>query len=304
MNFSEPFGNDSEQPQISATSEAVVPEAVVSEAPPQSAAGVQESPEVAQADAAHNDVAQNQEAVRPVAAEDRPPVGQGFQAFVSTIVVALFVITFTLQAFQIPSESMEKTLLIGDYLLVDKIHFGQGGMWSKILPYRNIRRGDIIVFHYPVDPNQHFVKRVIGLPGDRIHLTDTTVYVNGVAQDESYVVHTYRNIDPYRDNFPDSSGYYSSDVNPQWHSVMPEYLKGGDLVVPQGEYFVLGDNRDRSLDSRYWGFVPRQNIVGRPLVIYLSLREQPDSETRRGASQVLTHIWQFARWNRMFHLVR
>jgi signal peptidase I len=232
------------------------------------------------------------------------PQGQGLQALISVLIVALFVITFAFQAFQIPSESMEKTLLIGDYLMVDKVHFGQSGFWRHILPYRDIHRGDIIVFHYPVDPSQHFVKRVIGVPGDKIHLTDSTVYVNDVPIQESYVVHTLRNFDPYRDNFPDQSGYYSSDVNTAWHSVIQDYLKGSDLVVPPGQYFVLGDNRDRSLDSRYWGFVPRQNIVGRPLVIYLSVREEPDYENRRGASQVVTHMWQFARWKRMFHLVR
>ena len=232
------------------------------------------------------------------------------QALLSTIVIALFVITFIVQAFQIPSPSMEKTLLIGDYLLVDKVHFGESGPWRPLLPYRDIQRGDIVVFHYPIDPSQHFVKRVIGLPGDRIRMNDTTVYVNDVPLRESYVVHTLNNFDFYRDNFPTQNGYYSPNVDIGWHSVMNHYVRRGELVVPDGHYFVMGDNRDNSLDSRYWGFVPRENIVGRPLVIYLSLRGQSDHEVGARdraltpSSSVFVHMWQFARWNRMFHLIR
>ncbi len=310
MTSPEQYGSGAEQEPMALSSEVSDP---TIEQPPatdvsEETVAVQpaETPQadVSQADVPHTDVPQ---AAIPSANIPHAPLQprlQGFQTLLSVLVVALFVITFVFQAFQIPSESMEKTLLVGDYLMVDKVHFGQSKFWGHILPYRDIHRGDIIVFHYPVDPSQHFVKRVIGVPGDRIHLSDSTVYVNDVPLDESYVVHTLRNFDPYRDNFPDQSGYYSSDVNVAWHSVMQDYMKGNDLVVPAGQYFVMGDNRDRSLDSRYWGFVPRQNIVGRPLVIYLSVREEPEHENRRGASQVVTHMWQFARWKRMFHLVR
>jgi signal peptidase I len=234
------------------------------------------------------------------------------QSLLSIIVIVLFVITFIVQAFQIPSESMEKTLLIGDYLLVDKLHFGQGGISSWFLPYRPIQRGDIIVFHYPVDPAQHFVKRVIGIPGDHILLRDKTVFVNDVAQQESYAVRAWADQDSYRDNFP-SERDASGQVNWRWRSTMHNYLQDGELVVPQDEYFVMGDNRDHSLDSRYWGFVPRANVEGRPLVIYLSVREGgPDEVTGSGndndkllsSGHLLTHVWQFARWSRMFHLVR
>ena len=236
--------------------------------------------------------------------------GQGFLALLSVIVIALFVITFVVQAFQIPSESMEKTLLIGDYLLVDKVHFGESGPLGWILPYRDIRRGDIVVFHYPVDPSQHFVKRVIGLPGDRIRINEMTVLVNDVPLNESYVVHSMGNIDMFRDNFPADLSYYTPDVNRNWRAAMHRYIHNGELVVPPGEYFVMGDNRDRSLDSRYWGFVPRENIVGRPLVVYLSLREAGEPAGNRNdfaqvrSNHVLAHMWQFARWDRMFHLVR
>jgi signal peptidase I len=231
------------------------------------------------------------------------------QSLLSIIVIVLFVITFIVQAFQIPSESMEKTLLIGDYLLVDKLHFGQGGVSSWFLPYRPIQRGDIIVFHYPVDPTQHFVKRVIGLPGDHILLREKTVFVNDVALEEKYAVRAWGDRDSYRDNFPsaiDASGQADS----RWRSTMRNHLQDGELVVPQDEYFVMGDNRDHSLDSRYWGFVPRGNVEGRPLVIYLSVREGESETAGSGddkllsSGHLLTHVWRFARWTRMFHLVR
>lgn len=231
------------------------------------------------------------------------------QSLLSIIVIVLFVITFIAQAFQIPSESMEKTLLIGDYLLVDKVHFGQGGISSWLMPYDPIKRGDIVVFHYPLDPSQHYVKRVIGLPGDHILLRNKTVFVNDVPLEESYAVHVNGDRDLYRDNFP-AERDMSGQVETQWHAQMQRYLVNGELVVPQGEYFVMGDNRDHSADSRYWGFVPRGNIVGRPLVIYLSVRNRQDdaagttSGTLFSSGHLLTHVWQFARWDRMFHLVR
>src|SRR5947209_165121 len=242
-----------------------------------------------------------------------PQIDPGYsslQSFLSFIVIALFVITFVVQAFQIPSESMERTLLIGDYLLVDKVHFGSTtGPLSHLLPYRDIRRGDIVVFHYPIDPTQHFVKRVIGIPGDHIRVVDKNVYVNEVYAPESYVIHKTPNYEPFRDNFPVENDYTGQEDR-KWRGSMRQYLNHGELVVPPGEYFVMGDNRDLSLDSRYWGFVPRDNIVGRPLVIYLSLREGREPHPYAadnpsfGSGSVLAHVWQFARWDRMFHLVR
>lgn len=231
------------------------------------------------------------------------------QSMLSIIVIVLFVITFIVQAFQIPSESMEKTLLIGDYLLVDKVHFGHGGITSWLMPYTDLKRGDIVVFHYPVDPSQHFVKRVIGLPGDHILLRDKTVFVNDRPLPEEYAVHVTGDHNLYRDNFP-SDIDLTGQVDPKWRTELRQRLQNGELVVPADEYFVMGDNRDHSLDSRYWGFVPRANIVGRPLLIYLSLRERQDtsSEGDNGklvnSGRLLAHVWQFARWDRMFHLVR
>jgi signal peptidase I len=232
------------------------------------------------------------------------------KSLLAITVVVLFAITFVVQAFRVPSESMQNTLLAGDFLLADKIHFAQGGSWwSRILPYEDIHRGDVIVFRYPVDPSMYFVKRVIGLPGDRIRLQDKTVYLNGKMLQETYALHQLRDHDPYRDDFPRMENLPGS-VDEHWQVDIWRYLSGRELVVPPGSYFVMGDNRDRSLDSRYWGFVPRASVAGRPLVIYLSLRglyrdEEDDSDDKLIPSgQIGTHFLQLARWNRTFHLVR
>lgn len=234
---------------------------------------------------------------------------EGIQFLLSVLVIVVFMITFVVQAFRVPSESMENTLLIGDFLLADKLHFANGGFWHELLPYRPIRRGDIIVFRYPVDPRQYFVKRVIGLPGDHIHLQDKAVYVNGEPLQESYVIHSVPKPDFYRDNFPAQQGF-TTDVNRHWKSEVNRYLDHGDLVVPRAQYFVMGDNRDQSLDSRYWGFVPRSSIVGRPLVIYLSVRGGkqtegggPDDKLFH-SGQMPAHFLQLARWDRIFRRVR
>ncbi|HET7184132.1 MAG TPA: signal peptidase I [Terriglobales bacterium] len=227
-----------------------------------------------------------------------------------TVVIAVFVITFVVQAFQIPSESMENTLLIGDYLLVDKVHYAESGIWHKLLPYSDIRRGEIIVFRYPVRPGQHFVKRVIALPGDRVRLVNKQVWVNGQPIAEKYVVFRSPIRDYYRDDFPDLN-YLSANVEARWWLQLRNLVHGGELVVPAGQYFVLGDNRDESLDSRYWGFVPRQNIIGRPLVIYWSFRApEPYSGPREEDGKLsrlaymITHLMQETRWDRAFRVVR
>ena len=231
--------------------------------------------------------------------------GLGIQSLFTVVIFTIFVITFIVQAFQIPSGSMENTLLIGDFLLVDKLHFAGDSGPGKLLPYGKIERGDIIVFYYPVDPKQFLVKRVIGLPGDRIRLRNKIVYVNEVAQRESYVTHKTWGSDPYRDNFP-AIRPNSSDIDRRWRSQFLNYVSDGEIVVPQDRYFVLGDNRDNSADSRYWGFVPRANIIGRPLVIYLSVRSSGSdgSGDKLLPSGTMAHWLHMARWDRMFHLVR
>jgi signal peptidase I len=235
---------------------------------------------------------------------------ESLQSLVGTIVIAVFVVSFIIQAFQIPSESMENTLLIGDYLLVDKLHFGSDGFWGHLLPYTKVKRGDIIVFHYPVHPSEHFVKRVIAIPGDRIRLIDRTVYVNGAAVQEPYV-HYSRPHDIFRDEFPRLDVPYVPSLNGTWSEQMGKLVDDNQLIVPEGDYFVMGDNRDDSLDSRYWGFVPRENIVGRPLMIYWSMRN-PDAAVGAITTgdklyrflYALTHITQITRWNRTLRLVR
>ena len=233
------------------------------------------------------------------------------QSLLMTIVIAIFVITFVVQAFRIPSESMERTLLVGDYLLVDKAHYGPPGILGDLMPYTPIRRGDVVVFHYPVNPSDHFVKRVIGVPGDRIHLVRKRVYVNEKPLEEPYVRLRRDSFDPFRDNFPADPGPYH-DVTTSWFLQMRKLVHGGELTVPPGSYFVLGDNRDDSLDSRYWGFVPRENIIGRPLLIYWSSEVAGSADSAVAAPQdgklfslhsVFEH-WFGVRWWRMLRLVK
>jgi signal peptidase I len=230
------------------------------------------------------------------------------QSLMGTVVIAIFVITFIVQAFQIPSESMMNTLLVGDYLLVNKLCYGGKGLGNHLMPYQKIARGDIIVFHYPVDPTQHFVKRVIGLPGDRLRMVNKKVFIDGKLIDEPYV----RFLEPpnnlFRDDFPrlDIPVY---NMEWPWHQQMQKLVEDGQLIIPQGNYFVMGDNRDDSQDSRYWGFVPEANIIGRPLVIYWSVkdwdRNSPDTFSGRlyHLAYAVTHIFQITRWNRTLRLV-
>jgi signal peptidase I len=230
------------------------------------------------------------------------------QSLLATVVIAVFVITYIVQAFQIPSVSMENTLLIGDYLLVDKLCYGGSG--TVLVPYRPIRRGDIIVFHYPVNPSQHFVKRVIGVPGDRIHLVNKRVFVNGTPLPEPYVRYFKPERNFFRDDFP-RLDVLDPGINADWWVQMPKLVEDGQLIVPEGHYFAMGDNRDDSSDSRYWGFVPRENIVGRPLLIYWSIRNL-DNDLPIPASvgdrlyhfaKAMTHFFQITRWDRTFRLV-
>jgi len=236
---------------------------------------------------------------------------ESVQSLVMTVVIAVFVISFVAQAFQIPSESMEETLLIGDYLLVDKLHFGGNKDSGGLVPYGHVQHGDIVVFHYPVDPSKHFVKRVIGVPNDRIRLVNKQVWVNGVPQHESYVHIKGFPEDVFRDNFP-RLDFLSAGIDARWVLALRDHIDRGELVVPPGNYFVMGDNRDDSSDSRYWGFVPEGNIIGRPLVIYWSIRntdgDLPATSTVSDRIvhflYVFTHLFQVTRWDRMFRVPR
>jgi signal peptidase I len=230
------------------------------------------------------------------------------ESLLGTVVIAVFVITFIVQAFQIPSQSMENTLLVGDYLLVNKLCYGGGGVRNFVVPYQKIRRGDIIVFLYPVDPTQHFVKRVIGLPGDRLRLVNKKVLINGKPLDEPYVRYLEPPNNMFRDNFP-RTDIPALGMEGKWWLEMRKLVDDGELIVPQDSYFVMGDNRDDSQDSRYWGFVPRENIVGRPLIIYWSVKDwdQNPSSTLTGRLDHLAysvmHFFEITRWNRTLRLI-
>jgi len=230
----------------------------------------------------------------------------------AVLVSGLFIITFMVQAFEIPSESMVKTLLVGDHVFVDRLSpTAKAGYVGSLIPYREIKHGDIIVFLHPKEPGMYVVKRIIGVPGDRIHLRDSKVYRNGEALDEPYVIHSGPSYSPYRDQFPAVAPDGDSNVNPEWPIVMREHLKDGDLVVPPDSYFGMGDNRDVSLDSRFWCFIPKENVIGRPLFIYWSFDTPKDQYERTSMADrvgflvhVVTHFFGETRWGRMFHLVR
>jgi signal peptidase I len=233
----------------------------------------------------------------------------------AVLVTGLFIITFVVQAFEIPSSSMENTLLIGDHVFVNRIQFAPKTSWvGPLLPYRQVRRGDIVVFLAPCEPGLYVVKRIMGVSGDRIHLRNGEVYRNGEKLNEPYVIHSqdaaaYPN--PYRDNFPAVPPSESYNVYPCWEPELPMHIQGDDLVVPPGHYFAMGDNRDVSLDSRYWGFIPQENIIGRPMFIYWSF-ETPGDQYRKTdmgdrigfLAHVVLHFFDETRWRRTLRVVK
>lgn len=239
-----------------------------------------------------------------------PTVPEAFASLLRTLVVALFLLTFVLQPFLIPSESMEHTLLVGDFLLVNKQIFapsGQAGSLTRaILPYREVQRGDIVVFHHPNPPL--LIKRVVGIPGDRIRVENGRVVVNDAPVNEPYAAFEPAGFNPFRDHFP-ARIYTDPLINPDWWREMQNLTRNGDLVVPQSMYFVLGDNRNHSDDSRYWGLVPRQAIVARPVVIYFSLRRPSTTDVQLAADdrlderQLTARLASIARWKRIFQVV-
>jgi signal peptidase I len=231
------------------------------------------------------------------------------RSLLTIIVISVFVLTFLVQPFRIPSESMERTLLVGDFLLVNKAVYGKPGIWHWLLPYQQVERGDVIVFHFPLDPSDHVVKRVVGVPGDHIRLENGVVHVNGQKQQEPFAIFEGSSQDTYRDQFP-AKLYTDPGVDTHWWISMRQYVQNGELVVPAGMYFVLGDNRNHSRDSRYWGFVPRANIVGFPFLIYFSLQEPSATDANTLPDGKLGHekgpldaVMDFARWSRMFRVI-
>jgi signal peptidase I len=229
-------------------------------------------------------------------------------SMISTLVVALFILTFNVQAFEIPSGSMEPTLLVGDHLLVNRADIEQGRQSSWLLPHHVIKHGDILVFLSPAQPELHLVKRLIGVPGDHLRLTKGILIRNGQVAAEPYVIRngTYS---PYRDNFPAVLPSENDGLTPQWQSELRSHIEGDEIVVPPGHYFAMGDNRDPSYDSRFWGFVPEENIIGRPLFIYWSFNETPEEYRQTGptdrvthAAKVELHFFDETRWNRTLTL--
>jgi signal peptidase I len=247
----------------------------------------------------------------PVEHQARSATTDLFESLLVTILLVLFGTTFVVQAFKIPSESMEPTLLVGDHLLVNKFIFeGNGAWYEKLLPYRTIRRGDVVVFKFPYDDHVDYVKRVIGLPGDHIRMSGRKVYVNGMLMSERYAIYDPSLYDPLDDFPPQDDRVLSAQLRPEWAAEMMKYVERGELVVPPDHYFVMGDNRDSSSDSRYWGFVDRRAIIGSPALIYWSVdasasdyNDRSLAGTIRGIGQVVAHISTKTRWHRMLRLV-
>ncbi len=261
------------------------------------------------------------EALRPHTISSRPAhhhktsVLLALQSLVYLIVIAIFIITFCAQPFRIPSESMESTLLVGDFLLVNK-QAGSPNADESAGPFPSaaIHRGDIVVFHDPVDATLHLVKRVIGLPGDHLRLHSGRVFINGHALSEPYAVYRPSPPDNFRDNFPRLQSA-DPEIDSHWWIRMRSLIDNGELIIPTGNYFVMGDNRNDSEDSRYWGFVPREAIVGKPLLIYFSLQQhdtddatnltqQALADQRRQHSSKIDSLVDFARWGRTFQVVK
>lgn len=230
-----------------------------------------------------------------------------------TILLLLFGTTTLAQAFVIPTGSMQDTLLVGDHLLVDKLCYAPAGSVSKyLLPYQEPKHGDIIVFRYPPEVSQTLVKRLIGLPGDRLRITNGVMYRNGVRLNEPYVYHKYE-YDPALDNFPTSCCRPVKEelARELQQKMLEQNVVGGEVVIPSGMYFAMGDNRDNSSDSRFWGFVPRQNLVGKPFLIYWSYQASTEELTGESAGSIISHFIDLGehfftrtRWERTFKIVR
>jgi signal peptidase I len=241
-----------------------------------------------------------------------------FESLVVTVILAIFGTTFVVQAFKIPTGSMESTLLIGDHLLVNKFVFAYHSGWlARLLPYREVHRDDIIVFKFPAsseeqsEPGEHFVKRVIGLPGDRLRIFHRQVYVNGQRASEPFVQHTFTDMLRPGDDFPPPDSEDIHGATALWSAEMAGYVKDGEIVVPPDKYFVMGDNREQSWDSRFWGFVPRELIAGRPLLIYWSYETSHDEYMRTSWSDrisqtfdLIIHFPTKTRWRRTLMIAR
>jgi len=236
------------------------------------------------------------------------PAARGFIAeWAVTIVILLFATTTALQAFVIPTGSMENTLLVGDHLIVDKLVYSPAdSAASHLLPYRDVQRGDIIVFRYPPDITMTYVKRAVGIPGDHIRLENKRLILNGRPVDEPYTFHISGSFMEYRDDFP--AGAPVEQLRPQVAEMLKNHVLNGELIVPSGSIFAMGDNRENSDDSRFWGLVPRENIIGTPLLVYWSFdaptEELSDPNINIGhLLNITTHFLTKTRWERTLNLI-
>ena len=244
-----------------------------------------------------------------IVAPEKPPKPEPIRGWAAdwafNILILLFGTTLLIQAFVVPSSSMEGTILIGDHLFVDKLTYSPSGALSRfLLPYSEPKRGDIIVFRYPMDIRFNYVKRLIGVPGDHIKIVSRQVYINGKPINEPYKQHIRNGNDAYLDNFPSHPAF---PVYPPALEMLEKNVENGELVVPPGNYFAMGDNRDNSADSRFWGFVPRENIVGKPLFIFWSFDAPTDQWTDMSIGHILDVAMNFfskTRWQRTFQFVR
>lgn len=217
-----------------------------------------------------------------------------FELIAETAIFVFFVMTFVVQAFQIPTGSMEDTLLIGDFLLVNKFAYAKPVLPLEkfILPDKELEKGDIVVFKYPKELSKDFVKRLIAEEGDKIEIIDKQVYVNDQPIAEEYKIHKHAQVYSRDDNF-----HYDDYIRDNF----------GPVTVPPGHCFVMGDNRDNSMDSRYWGFLPRKHIKGRPWLIYFSYRAERDAYLKTTLRDRLEKLIKFiprARWNRILKIIR
>ncbi len=269
----------------------------------------------------YNRTASSPEEARPEETRIEETPFEAVASICSVLVVGLFSLTFLAQNFVIPSGSMENTLLVGDHLVVDRVTLAPDAKWMPLVRYREPRRGDIVVFIKPVPddvdgkPQYLFlVKRLIGIPGDHVHLHDGIVYINGAAQGQPKDGADIP-ADPgekvFLDEFPSVSPADNAHTTEEWAVDAPNHIVNGELVVPPGKYFMMGDDRHNSLDSRYWGFVPRENIVGRPMFNYWSFKSSEDQLEQTGLGgnlawmgHVALHFFSDTRWSRTLHVVR
>jgi signal peptidase I len=253
--------------------------------------------------------------ITPTQPKDKDSHLEGIASHCCTLIIVLFAFSFIFQNFAIPSASMASTLLVGDHVLVERATLAPSAAWAHFIPYRDVRRGEPIVFYKPIlEPDGEeaiLVKRVIGIPGDRIHLRHGVVYLNGVAQNEPQTAPiTSVNYDPYRDDFPSFPSANEPLVTAEWSLDLPTHIQGEDLVVPPDSFFVMGDNRPNSLDGRYWGLVHRSNLIGRPLFVYWSFKTSGDQMYKTSLAEKaaftlhqVTHFFTDTRWSRTLHTI-